>query len=808
MNRLAAPAAWLVATLALAPPAAALADTPPQPLLLFGDESVATTDGARGQLFNPATVGLRYPSEFVFSWTRDDSGGAVNQVLGSAGGFGLRATGIKDQMQTYGFSLAGGNCEQLRFGIAPAWLSSGTTHEVTSDVRLGALSRPAPWLSIGAALEHLFQPEFEGDHLRRVYTLGLGLRPLALSRPAAFTLGSRLTLSGDVIIPEDGDWSRARVRIGGELEALPGVMVRGSVADHGGVALGLGLAGARAGFHAQRLDPESGTRADTYTLSLHDGEDRSVLASRREQRVATIRIGGTLGDEAMNGLSLLGAASTTPVRPIHEQLERALEDPLTRGVLLELEDVSNMAQIEELRPRIARLRAVGKPVVAYLEEGGTRGDLYLAAACNSIVTSEEASFAALGLRAERRYYRKLLADWGVRFDRSSMGKYKSAFRNFSVDSTPAADREVIERTLDQQQELFVSAVAADRRMDRARLLTLLDGRAWPPREVQRAGLVDSIGYREDALRMLGQACGLGDRPPVVSGARARAADRAWNIPTRVAVVYASGGIETGRSGNDLLFGPTMGAATMSRQIERAFKEPGVKAVVLRVESPGGSALASNLIDHTLVRVRREARKPLIVSMGSVAASGGYYISMNGDRIFADRFTRTGSIGVLTTKPSIAGWDRKHGVREDDFDRGAYMRGWSFHQDWDARLQASADSSIAETYRQFVSKVAAGRKLSYDAVDSVAQGRVWLGEDARERRLVDEIGGLEQAIAEARARGGIPAGERIRIAEFRRPRPSLFERLAGSAVREAWEQTVGRPDLDEPLYWADDDALAR
>jgi protease-4 len=146
------------------------------------------------------------------------------------------------------------------------------------------------------------------------------------------------------------------------------------------------------------------------------------------------------------------------------------------------------------------------------------------------------------------------------------------------------------------------------------------------------------------------------------------------------------------------------------------------------------------------------------------------------------------------------------VREDDFERGRFMGGWSFHQDWDAGLQASADSAIGRIYHLFISKVAAGRKLSWDAVDAVAQGRVWLGEDARAHRLVDEIGGLEQAIAEARARGGIPAGEEIRIAEFRRPRPSLFQRLAGSALREAWERTAGLPEPGQALYWADDETL--
>src|SRR6185503_17879851 len=145
----------------------------------------------------------------------------------------------------------------------------------------------------------------------------------------------------------------------------------------------------------------------------------------------------------------------------HRQLERALEDPYTRGVLLELGGVSNMAQLEELRPRIRRLRAAGKPVVAWLEDGGGRGDLYLAAACDKIVTSPEAIWVALGLRAERRSYRKALADLGIRFDRASYGKYKSAYRNLSSDSTSGPDREVIEHLLDQSQELFVSAVAAD-----------------------------------------------------------------------------------------------------------------------------------------------------------------------------------------------------------------------------------------------------------------------------------------------------------------------------------------------------------
>ena len=801
MKRLAA----VVLALALARPAHAVSATPELPLLLYGNESVTTADGTRGQLFNPATMGLGYHSELLFSWTREQPTAETNHVLGSVGWFGLRATRVKDVMQAYGFTLAGGNSEKLRFGVGQTWLVSDNPHQVTSDQRVGLLSRPAPWLSLGGIVDHLFQPDFRNNRLGRVYTLGLGLRPLAWSRPRAYTLGPRLTLTGDFAIPEDGEWGQTRVRIGGELEALPGMWLRGSLEDHGGYHFGIGIAAPRSGFHVQGVARAGGITAQTYNVTVHDSEDHTALTPRGARRVAAIRLGGALGDESLGGLSVYGPVSTTAVGPVHVQLERALEDPLTRGVLRELDGVTNMAQLEELRPRIARLRRAGKPVVAYLEESATRGDLYLAAACDRIVTTEEASFAALGLRVERRYYRRLLAGWGLRVDRSSIGRYKSAFRNFSVDSTPSADREVIERTLDQQQAAFVSAVSQDRRMDRARLLTLLDGRAWPTEEVRRAGLVDTLGYREDAVGLLGGLCGLGRKPRVVNLDQVREARRAWNVPARVAVVYASGGIENGSSGNDLLLGPTLGSRTLTRQMEAAFREPGVKAVVLRVESPGGSVVGSNLIDHELQRLKRETRKPVVISMGSVAASGGYYISMNGDRIVADRMTRTGSIGVVYYRPSIEGWDRAHQVREDDFERGRAMGLWSGHRDWRAGDQASVDTAMAVTYRRFVDKVAAARKLPAAAVDSVAQGRVWLGEEARDRRLIDGIGGLEEAVAEARRLGGIPEGERIRLAEFRRPRPPFFQRLLTSAAGEAWARELAWDAFDTPLYWADDDS---
>ena len=805
MSRMTFLSSMLAATLALTSLPAAAAPTPELPLPLFGNESVATTDGASGFTLNPAAGGLRYPAELLVAFTDLEPTGRLYRGAYSHGGAGLAVSFPEDGTRAWTLGYGGG-VDRLRSGFSVTRLREKGGDGRATDYKMGFLSRPVPWLSVGAVADHLFQTRFLGELLGREYTAGLGVRPLALSRVRGHERGQRLTLTADLVMAEAATRRQARVRLGAEMEVRPGVVLRGALQDHGGFQLGFGLTSPAGGYHGSAAYARDRDRlAATHALSLHRGEERSAFTGSRSRRVATVRVEGVLGDDALSGLTLTGgSASTRPAGPIHRQLERALEDPLTRGVLLDLRGASNMAQLEELRPRIARLRRAGKPVVAFLEDGGGRGDLYLAAACDRVVASEEAYFAGLGLRAERRYYRGLLDDWGIRIDRSSHGRYKSAYRGYSVDSTPGADREAIERNLDVTQELFVSTVAADRRMDRARLLTILDGRRWTPHDLASAGLVDSVGYREDALRVLGRLASLGDKPRTVNLERVPAVERAWTVRAPIAVVYASGAIEIGRSGNDLFLGPYMGAATLVGQLERAFRHPQVRAVVLRVESPGGSGLASNLIDHAVQRLKRETKKPLIVSMGSVAGSGGYYISAHGDRIFADRHTRTGSIGVVTIKPSLEGWYEKHGVRQDAFERGRYMRGLSIGRDWDREIQATADSAIVDYYRGFVAKVADGRGLAWAQVDSAAQGRVWMAEDALRYRLVDEIGGLEAAVAEARRRAGIPPGEKIRLLEFRRPRPWLLERLAGSALMSAFTRAVRVPAPDAIYYLADAD----
>ena len=795
-----APAAALL--IALASPSRADAPTPSFPESPTANPSVASTDDAAALHVNPAAIGARYDTELFGAWTDLESSDSRFRVIGTNHGLGLGWDDGPDGTGSYRFAFAGGE-ESMRLGTGMVWNYDDEGH-MPGDVSLGAMSRPHPWASLGVTVDHLFKPRLRDGRTQRDWTLGLGLRPLAMVRSKAFEHGPRLTFTADVLMREDADLEQARLRFGAEIEMVSGFALSGSIEDHGGARLGVTLLSPRLGYHGNMAWQDNDRRYFENAMSLHEGEDKSAIGRRLMSRVVEVEVGGQLADESLTGFSLLdGGSATETAGALHRTLEAARRDPLTRGILLELRGVSGMAQLEELRPRIAALRAAGKPVVAWLPYGGGRGDLYLAAACDRVVAAEDADFGGLGLRVERRYWRRFLDDLGVRLDRASIGRYKSAYREYSVDSTPPADRQAIEHNLDVSQDLFVGALTQDRGLRRADVLRILDGRMWPPEKVREAGLVDTLGDHATALAVLGRLAGLGVRPATASPGDLVFARRAWTVPTRVAVVYASGAIETGSSANDLLFGPTLGSETLIEQLEDAFDRPEIEAVVLRVDSPGGSSLASAQMDRAAEKLKREAGKPLIVSMGGSGASGGYQIAAHGDRLYADRYTRTGSIGVLFVKPSIQGFLREHHVRQDAFERGRYMRGWSEGVDWDAELQAAADSSVAETYRRFVTRVADGRSLTYAEVDAVAQGRTWMGEDAVRHRLVDEIGGLEQAIAEARRRGGVPEGEEIRIAEYRRPRPGLLARLIGSYVRDTWERSMGLPEPGALYNWADD-----
>lgn len=783
-------------------PAPARASAPGASLALLGDETVAGTDDARALFVNPAAIGQRHVSGHWLGYARTVGGEEAYATMAAYRRLGFGYARGLDRSHAYalGFSLGG---ERFRLGWTSTLRAQAAPRaERDLEGQAGLLCRPSPWLSLGGRAANVFEPSVAGARLPREYTLGLGLRPLALARERAHDAGLRWTLLGEVALEEGGSNESARVSAGAAIEPVPGLEVRLMAQGHGAYSAGLTLRGVR-GSGAATQGRVRGERAyESYGLGSHASEERTALTGRRERRVALVRASGLLADQALGG-GLLGGVGGQPAAGLHRQLERSLEDPLTRGVFLELSGVAGMAQLEELRPRIQRLTQAGKPVVAFLPYGGGRGDLYLASAASRIYASPAAEFMGLGLRVERRYYRRALERFGMRLDRASVGDFKSAYRTYAADSTPRADSVVLQHLLTQRQKLFVNAITAGRGIEESRLLPVLDGREHPPAVLARLGVIDSVGWREQALAELGRLTGLGAKPRTVDLRRVPEARASWATPRRIAVVYAGGAIVEGRSGSSALDGDVMGDQTVAAQLERAFKAPDVEAVVLRIESPGGSASASHSLDHAVERIRREAKKPLVVSMGSLAASGGYFMSLHADRVFANRHTVTGSIGVVLVKPSFEGAYAKLGVRQQDFERGEFMRGLSFARDWGPREQASADSAVRRHYRTFVERVMDGRGLDNMEAYGYAQGRAWMGEDAAQRKLVDGIGGLEAAITEARRLGGVPERERISLLEFHHPRGSFLERMVRGWVRDRLAEAFSLPDLARAQARVDD-----
>ena len=297
----------------------------------LGFESVAATDDASALRVNPAGIGLRYPSEMRLGYASNVL--ARDLWSGSASfawrGFGLFGERTRSDSRAYGAGFAAGS-DALRLGWTGAVLApDGQGGASVGDHTLGALSRPRPWLSLGATLAHATAPEFQGARLPREQTYAIGLRPLAWSRTAAHSAGPRWTVTADLTLREGESAESARARVGAELEPIAGLVLRASAA-RGEYRVGLGLFGTRMSAHASQSRIDDTRTAESYAWSGHRGEDASRFLAPSERRVATIKLAGVLADESLGGLSLLGGGSATPSAPLHRQLERALEDPLTR----------------------------------------------------------------------------------------------------------------------------------------------------------------------------------------------------------------------------------------------------------------------------------------------------------------------------------------------------------------------------------------------------------------------------------------------------------------------------------------------
>ncbi|MGH3199284.1 MAG: signal peptide peptidase SppA [Streptosporangiaceae bacterium] len=481
---------------------------------------------------------------------------------------------------------------------------------------------------------------------------------------------------------------------------------------------------------------------------------------------------GVLEGPATDPLAAVMSLRKIRLPEIIEGLRRASRDDRVRALVAKVGGGRiGLARMQEIREAVAAFRETGKLTVAWSETFGefTHGNVpyYLATAFDRIYLQPSGAVGLTGVAVEQLFLHDALAKIGIGFQSAKRYEYKSAADNLTERGFTGPAREAAERLATSVAEQITAAIAEHRGKTPEDARALLDRGPFLAADALAEGLVDALGYRDEVYADVRKEAGAGAILQYVARyQRGHAlAQRARRLPNPrerfVAVIYASGPIRQGRSSRSPLGGGAMGSDTVAAALRSATSDERVRAVLLRVNSPGGSAVASDTIWREVVRTRA-AGKPVVVSMSDVAASGGYYISMAADVIVAQPGTLTGSIGVITGKPVLTEALERAGITTDSVAVGSganiFAPTHPFSEDEWQRINTWLDV----IYRDFTEKVASGRRMTVERVHEIARGRVWTGADAAQNGLVDELGGMSAAADIARRRAGLPASAPLRV----------------------------------------------
>jgi len=510
------------------------------------------------------------------------------------------------------------------------------------------------------------------------------------------------------------------------------------------------------------------------------------------EMVLSLRLAGPIAEvTAEDPLSELMGDSATSLRKLREALVRAAEDDRVQGVRLRVDSIGGgFATAQEIRSLITRVGAAGKWTAAYMDTAGefSSGNLvyYVASACDEVVINPQGDLNLIGLSAASPFIRGTLDKLDIRAEIPGRGDYKTArFMYTQTDFTPA-HREMTGWLLDSIMSQLVQDIADSRGLQTEEVRSLVDQAPFIGEKSVEVGLVDRMedwtSFVDGLEEEHGKAKAVTVRSYLKRGSKAKRGPK-------IAVVTAVGMIMRGTSGesfNPLFGGPVMGSDTISKAFRNVRKTKGIEAVVFRIDSPGGSAVASEIIRQEMVRTAEKI--PVVVSMSNVAASGGYWISCGAQRIVADPGTLTGSIGVYGGHMNTLGLYNKLGVTFGRLDRGANANIYGELEDWTDEQRAVIDRMLDRIYDDFVERVAAARGMAPEAVDAIGRGRVFTGVQGWENGLVDVVGGFDQALVEAKKLADIAADAEVQLVEFPRILP-WWQQMAKK--RSGQEADIGK-----------------
>jgi protease IV len=502
--------------------------------------------------------------------------------------------------------------------------------------------------------------------------------------------------------------------------------------------------------------------------AMHIGE-RTVKVA--DGSTLVLRLEGDLPEQPPMEVPIPFLAQQQPLTMLEtwQMLHKAAVDARIKALVLEPRDLSvGWAKLQELHDDILAFKKSGKPVYAYLH-GAAAHEYYIATAADRVYMSPEDELDVKGLAVELMFFKGALDKVGVDMEFEHIGKYKDAPDEFTRTTPTPETIEVINEILDQYYGNLVDTMAQGRKRPADQIRAALNNGPFVGKETLNAGLVDELIYEDEMYGKLKDQI-KADIKRIDEQDYVHAPVTGTEGSTKIAFVVGQGDITRGgpheNEGDD---GIT--AYSMVRLLRQVAEDSSIKGVIFRIDSPGGDGIASDDILHAAKELA--AKKPLIISMSDLAASGGYFIAMTGDPIVAYPNTETGSIGVFFGKPDLRGLYEKVGITTATLKRGQFADIDSMSQPLNDAQREKLRTELEVFYRGFVERVAESRKRPYDQVEPLAQGRVWLGAQAKQNGLVDELGGLDRAVELIKQRAKIPASEKIKLVTYP-PRRTLIE----------------------------------
>lgn len=717
-------------------------------ITFFQNQSVALSERTSSLFLNPAGLGINEGFELLYNrdFGRDISFNTFGISLYGVG-FGF----MKDKDSTaYEYSSGGEISKGVYFGLS---YNSFTW----KPYKLGLIMRPKRFLSLGLYSTFQKSPEIRG---------GIGIRP--------FT--DRITTFFDITYKDSiEDYS-----YGMGIEPLDGLLLSVSSGKDNEVKLGLELSLGHLKFSGNSDKDIKGNLS-----ILFSNEKYPTLVIKRKKRWAELTLSGSYPEMEEKGFSGFFRQRIPKFYNLISKLKKIKERRDAEGLIIRLKDYSiGIAQKEELRNLLLDIKNSGKTLILYAPYLGL-SDYYIASLVDYIILEPLGDVIIPGIWMAKIYFKDLLnKKLGIEVDAEHIGRYKSAVEPFTRREMSESDKEQSNQLLDDIYYSLVKDIAEAREIDKDNLQRLIDRKGFfNADDAKRLGLVDTLAYELE----LGEAVKkLTNKKISKTGIdrflKREEVKREWRKEKpKIALVIGEGGIVTGKSGYDptpIIGGKYIGSETISKIFQSLEGDKSIKAVVFRVNSPGGSALASEIIARALSKLNR--KKPVIISMGNVAASGGYYVSCLAKKILADNFTITGSIGILGIKPVLKGLYDKLGISWDYLKRGEHADAFSNLRHFTEKEKEIFKKELKWGYDKFVKRVAQGRDMKEAQVDSLGQGRIWSGKRAKEIGLVDEIGGVLKAIELAKKEAGLKEAE---VVIFPRPGKEITLKIGGVSFLE-------------------------